>query len=663
MTFIPSLDGKLDINNSTSTAIGANGTYTGTATDVSRYSCITVNAYSDVSSANNGLNLQFSSDGTNWDHKGISYTYSAETSSIQASQVQARYYRLVYTNGPSPTTAIRIQTILNANANAPTSSSSATVNVSFPQSTGTTSIPALGSSFLLTKSVNLATDMAGNIRPMTNDWCGALRSSIVSPLSAFGEVSIADNTPVLQGDFVYGINDDLIDTLIDNTGSTVTMTNNIISCTTGAGVTNSISRIRSKRFLRYRAGQGCHGRFTGIFQGITGGEQKVGFGNFECGYFFGMSGPSFGIFHDSYSALEIRNLTVTNAATSAANVVVTLDGISVPVPVTVSTIQQNVNQIAGGVSFALNRPAWRAIGYTNSVQFVCQEAGPRIGTYSISGAGMVGTFSTITSGISLTSNFIPQSDWNLDNMSGLGGTLNPSGASINFSNGNVYAINWQYLGFGSVTFFVENPAQGMFMPVHQIRFANSQNTITNISNPSLPFLAYAKNVGSTTANTVRTASYAGFVQGPVRDLGIQRSFNITKNATTTIIPMFSIRNGLVYQGQASTAVIRPTILNVANGNTLIPSVFYVYTGGTLNPTAAFTRLDNTKSVADVDTTATVVNGAVIKYATGIGGSSNMSVDLSSLVLPISPGEILSVAVASFSGTPTVFASLQWVEEQ
>ena len=104
------LTGVVDANNSSSTPLGIGAIFTGTATDIKDYGTVSVLVASDVAAATGGFSFQFSNDGTNWDHShnfdfaggNLSYNISAE----------ARYFRLVYTNGAVAQTHFRLQTVL-----------------------------------------------------------------------------------------------------------------------------------------------------------------------------------------------------------------------------------------------------------------------------------------------------------------------------------------------------------------------------------------------------------------------------------------------------------------------------------------------------------------------------------------------------------------------
>ena len=96
--------------NSTTANLAAGGTFTGTGEDVSEYSTVMVTIFSSHVSATDGFQLQFSSDGTNWDY-GDSFSIPATTGKTFSVGVTAKFYRVVYTNGATATTSLRIQSL------------------------------------------------------------------------------------------------------------------------------------------------------------------------------------------------------------------------------------------------------------------------------------------------------------------------------------------------------------------------------------------------------------------------------------------------------------------------------------------------------------------------------------------------------------------------
>lgn len=109
--------------NSSSATLTSGSVFTGTSEDVSNFSEMRVSVFSDVASATDGLSLQQSSNGTNWD---ITDTYTVSLSAAGAGKTyvvprQAKFFRIVYTNGGTNQATFRLQTILNRTATAPSS--------------------------------------------------------------------------------------------------------------------------------------------------------------------------------------------------------------------------------------------------------------------------------------------------------------------------------------------------------------------------------------------------------------------------------------------------------------------------------------------------------------------------------------------------------------
>ena len=102
---------KVDTNNSSTAVLGSGAVFTGIATDVTGYSQVGVIVFADQNSANNGFQLQFSTDATNWDYVNNENVIANQTFFI-AIGVRAHYCRVVYTNGTVAQTVFRLQTIL-----------------------------------------------------------------------------------------------------------------------------------------------------------------------------------------------------------------------------------------------------------------------------------------------------------------------------------------------------------------------------------------------------------------------------------------------------------------------------------------------------------------------------------------------------------------------
>lgn len=105
------------------------------------------------------------------------------------------------------------------------------------------------------------------------------------------------------------------------------------------------------------------------------------------------------------------------------------------------------------------------------------------GLFFTSNAGTIGvTVRTNDSGTPVDTTFT-KANWNLDTMDGGNDSDNPSGQTVDFTNGQIFVIDFQWLSFGRVRFGVE--IGGVICYVHEINQANTAN-IPYMSTPNLP---------------------------------------------------------------------------------------------------------------------------------------------------------------------------------
>lgn len=102
----------VDQLNSNVTPIAANTTITNSWVNVLGYSQISTTIITDQNSAANGFKIQYSSDGANVDHEH-SYSVFANSSFVSMVPVHLKYYRTVYTNGVTPQSSFRMQSLLH----------------------------------------------------------------------------------------------------------------------------------------------------------------------------------------------------------------------------------------------------------------------------------------------------------------------------------------------------------------------------------------------------------------------------------------------------------------------------------------------------------------------------------------------------------------------
>ena len=88
---VSTINGVISTVNSSATALGISGVFTGTSEDVTEYVDIRVSVFADQASATDGLQMQQSSNGTNWDIAD-SYTIPASSGKIFSVGVSAKFF-------------------------------------------------------------------------------------------------------------------------------------------------------------------------------------------------------------------------------------------------------------------------------------------------------------------------------------------------------------------------------------------------------------------------------------------------------------------------------------------------------------------------------------------------------------------------------------------
>lgn len=493
--------------------------------------------------------------------------------------------------------------------------------------------------------------------PLTPE--GHIEVAIHSPRLPFGSIHVESLTPIIQVDAVYGINSNqIIETTGHSTGgvtsATNTGTNNLFTCSTGT-TSLSFATMESRQRLRYRPGQGVVGRYTAFFSSPAASSILVaGLGTAESGFYFGYNGTSFGILHVTGGVREIRTLTVTTASTSTKPYQVVLNS-ATAVNVTATnngSTTKTAWEIAQGTF-----PGWTAMAVGATVVFLNNSSALRSGTFSLaqSGAGTpaAGSYAQTLAGAASTDTWIAQSSWNGDKLDGTG----PSGFTINPQKGNVFQINMQYLGFGTVSFQVEattaNGNNADFVTCHTIKFPNTQTT-TNVSQPSFPFTMAAYSAGSTTNVSVSVGSFAGFVEGFKQLNGPRMSYQKTSTAVTTgaYYALMTIRNKLVYKNRANQAVVNLVSWAAAHDDAT-PVLMVLIKNGTLAGTPSFADWD-AQSCTDVDTaatTVTIVNNDQLIYQLPVGQAGSLLVQFADAI-KLQPGETVTLAAQAVTGTTT-----------
>lgn len=148
-----------------------------------------------------------------------------------------------------------------------------------------------------------------------------------------------------------------------------------------------------------------------------------------------------------------------------------------------------------------------------------------------------------------TDNWIAQTEWNIDKADG-----NNSLHNLIHTNGNVYRIQYQWLGYGLIEFDVENSEDGRFIPVHRIKYANS-NTVPSMAQPSLPFSVIVDNGSTSSDIVIKSASLSVYTQGSTAKQQLRHVFDHSAGVTNTNEhPLMTIKPKVVNGTVASEVV-------------------------------------------------------------------------------------------------------------
>ena len=297
MTFIPAQSANVSAANSTTTALGAGGRFTGTAEDVSQYASISIAFSLQPVNATGNVFVQFSN--------AVSFsTVLSNTVTVVSSTISggftldaitaAQYYRVVYINDATPQTSLTIQTIFHPQARIAQST------------TRYAQTPTDYTDMLNTRSTIWGKTLGGGVyEPVASNGENSLVVTIADPRTAFGELSVSQNTPIAQTDFVYGINTVITSNVTSGSNAFAASTNGLLTLTANAAAGSSMVMFRPKKFIKYRPGESSVTRITGMFtSGAPANSlQFVGTGFLDPssnvvldGMGFGYQGASFGIF-------------------------------------------------------------------------------------------------------------------------------------------------------------------------------------------------------------------------------------------------------------------------------------------------------------------------------------------------------------------------------
>lgn len=224
---------------------------------------------------------------------------------------------------------------------------------------------------------------------------------------------------------------------------------------------------------------------------------------------------------------------------------------------------------------------------------------------------------TYTSGSVSNANYVTQANWNLDKLDGTG----TSGVTIDWNKTQIFCIDYEWLGVGSVWFSVY--IDGRKTLLHRFDCAN-HNTLVYSSEPNLPLRYEISNNGSGAASSMVCICSMAESYGGISGLGVERHASrfttalTTANNNTTWYPLTVIRLRTGYNGR-QVYVSGGEVLCITANVHFLWAIF-------LNPTVTGTAL----SYSNIDTSASGVEAATGNTnATSVSGGTIITMGLGS----------------------------------
>lgn len=505
-----------------------------------------------------------------------------------------------------------------------------------------------------------------------------------SSVSAFGEPYGITITPVIQVDSIYGITDEVIQTYTNGAGSVAEAnpSNALFSVQSGT-TAYGYGVLRSRRFLRYRPGQGALARFTAAFTpNVSLNTQRAGLFNQENAIMIGWNddgvhGPRFGILRSTGARTHITVLTINTAPTGSQTATITLNGVEFNISIAAGTTQATAVSINHTDGFT----GWLTDQVDNTIVFMSTSVGPKNGTYSFSSSGTgtlaTGTFSTKQTGVDPTNNWTYQSEFNVDRLDGTKGGpsdvgKNPSGMTLRSEHLNVYQINFRWLGVGEIRFAIEDELTGAVVFFHRIHYTNQYN-LPHVTQPSFKIGYVSSNMGGTTNATVTGVCMMGAIEGDIRQNELNRSVESVKAnlAKDVLYHLVTIRNPYVTNGTAGALngnyvlnakeIILKDISIALQGQD--PGMVYIFYNATsFSGTHSFySQPKDNGMISTVDGTLNeTIDTAVCRFVTAINGESQYR--LSDFRIAIPPGDSVSIGIRSTNGITRVSLALVFSED-
>lgn len=233
--------------------------------------------------------------------------------------------------------------------------------------------------------------------------------------------------------------------------------------------------------------------------------------------------------------------------------------------------------------------------------------------------------------------------------------LNNIDWALDWTKGSPVMIKYPYLGYGTIEFFVERPTGG-FVLVHTINYPNTVAT-TQLSNPTMYFMWFTLNSWNTTNQIMYCGSIGAFISGARSFVGNPKwAMDSNKSGITTETNLLTLKNCVNYNGVVNRGTIRINAFSFGNGTTTNNTIatFRVKINATLWWTPSYTARNGTttdggntitawNSIISYDTAWTTVTWWEYIFNTSVWNWGNVIIDATPLNIYLAPWELMTIS--------------------
>lgn len=467
--------------------------------------------------------------------------------------------------------------------------------------------------------------------------------------TAFGELSVAEPTPFIQISSEYGTLDDIF--VAEGLGGTSSNVDGMFQVSTGMNPFG-LSSASSLRQIRYRPGQGVLGRIDGVFSaGVVNSVQFIGLFNSAIFAGFGYEGTAFGILSATGGKLETQELQVTSAATGSENATVTVSGNAFSVPLTAGTVQHNAYEIA--TSLNAQDPTYMYSSNNDKVIALASTPFFPSGAFAFTSASAVASWTQIEAQNAPDETWVPQSEWNVNNLSSWSTPLDPT-------KGNQFQVRL-CSGFGIIKYYVEDPESGEFIHVHSVKNGNTLTT-PFAETPAFRIGGAVRNIGNTSDVILKGTSASAFVEGNVLYDNPSKSFSTVALGIGTLqTNIASFRNRLVFAGKTNRSEILPLLISASTDTGKIAK-YQIVANPVFSGDLIFNYIDESNSLMEVATDNVILtDGDVLLTFDAVEGNSVL-LNLQTLLRRILPDSTVAITAAVNAG-PSSTMSISFTERE